>query len=230
MYVTQAMGKTVSIFRFVKIFLAAFIVSLVVFNFNIIRANIGFWGNKVFDYFGEKELVSNYSENPISPARLPIAGTFIAVAQQELPNTATLVIEKLGVSVPLVFNAENDVDDIYDKLREGVVVHPITPKPGEDGMSILLGHSSQYPWDNNPYGTVFALLDKLEAGDRFYTTYADGRSFTYEVKELLIFNPFDPNDTILEDLEYSDDNGIVAVTCWPPGSVVKRLAVRAELI
>jgi len=137
----QAITKTASVFKFVKIFVAAFIISLVVFNFNIIRANIGFWADKVWDSFGEKELVTSHASNPIPPVLLPVSGSFLDVAPQELPDSATLVIEKLGISVPLVFDARNDVDHIYEKLREGVVVHPVTAKPGEEGVSIVLGHS-----------------------------------------------------------------------------------------
>jgi len=68
-------------------------------------------------------------------------------------------------------------------------------------------------------------LDKLELGDTAEVIYPDGRRFVYEVTELLIFNPFDPNDPVLENFAESTDSGMVMVTCWPPGGTAQRLAV-----
>jgi len=231
MITTLAMAKTSKIIKFVKIFLSAFILALVILNFQQINSNLGFLVSKAFAALEDEQLVYNYSGDPIDPIRLPISGTFAENTEAIiLPNSATIVIDKLGITAPLVFDATNDVNDIFDSLREGIVNHPITPKPGEKGMSILLGHSSSYAWDDNPYGSVFALLDKLEVGDRFHIKYSDGRTFYYEMKESLIFNPFDPNDTALQEFEKKDKTGVALVSCWPTGTSLRRLAVRAEQI
>ena len=108
-------------------------------------------------------------------------------APKPLPDSAKLVIDKIGVSAPIVFNVGDNNDAIYNQLENGVVHYSITAKPGTPGTGIILGHSSAYPWYKGDYGAVFALLSKLNTGDRFYVQYSDGRVFVYEVQESLVF-------------------------------------------
>jgi sortase (surface protein transpeptidase) len=39
--------------------------------------------------------------------------------------------------------------------------------PGGE-YSIILGHSSRYPWEPGKYKAVFSLLNELTIGDRIY--------------------------------------------------------------
>jgi len=157
---------------------------------------------------------------------LPLAEN---VKEKPLSDTATLVIDSIGVRTPIVFNVPNDNDSIYQRLEDGVVHYSDTAKPGLPGVSIVLGHSSAYPWYKGEYGAVFALLSKLKAGERFYVQYDDNRTFVYEMVQSLIFNPFE-NDARLEALENSPGSTLLLISCYPVGTNYKRIAVQAQMI
>lgn len=144
-----------------------------------------------------------------------------------LPDKATLIIGTIGVSVPIVFNTESDTKSIYKSLENGVVHYSDTPKPGMDGISIILGHSSAYPWYKGAYGSVFALLGKLKPGDKIYIKYSDGQTFAFSVKQSIIFSPF-KKDARLTQIEKSDWPTLVLISCWPIGTNYKRIAIQAE--
>ncbi|MCC6934473.1 MAG: sortase [Candidatus Yanofskybacteria bacterium] len=157
---------------------------------------------------------------------LPLAG---AVEDKPLPNRATLVVDSIGVRAPIVFNVPADNDIIYKRLEDGVVHYSTSAKPGNPGAALILGHSSAYPWYKGDYGAVFALLAKLKAGDRFYVQYEDNRTFVFEVKDYIIFNPF-TEDGRLAEFENTPGSSIVLISCYPVGTNYKRIAVRAVQI
>lgn len=155
---------------------------------------------------------------------LPLAES---VKAKPLPNEALLVIDAIGVRAPIVFGVAPDNDTIYKQLENGVVHYSTTAKPGLPGTAVILGHSSAYPWYRGDYGAVFALLGKLKVGERFYVQYGDNRSFIFEMKESLIFNPF-ANDSRLADLETQPGNNIILISCYPVGTNYKRIAILAS--
>jgi LPXTG-site transpeptidase (sortase) family protein len=203
--------------RYITFFAAAFLICFVVLNGRFIYANVGYW-------FNQGTLPVN--NNAPLPSSLPISQ---AKARQPLPDGATLVIDKIGVSAPIIFGVSNDATKILSNLAYGVVHDTGTPKPGEGGVSVILGHSSAYLWYRGHYGSVFALLGKLEPGDRFYVRYNDGRVFTYSVRQSIIFIPLQSDDRLTQ-VEQSKTNSLVLVSCWPVGTNYKRIAVQAELI
>lgn len=139
------------------------------------------------------------------------------------PENARLIIKKIGVGAPIVLGADNNSKSIPDSLEKGVVNYPGSPKPGE-GLSIILGHSSAYPWYKGSYGSVFALIGKLKPGDKFSVEYGDGRKFIYSVKKSLVFSPF-AKDAGLSELEKEAGNSVILISCWPLGTNYKRIAV-----
>lgn len=149
------------------------------------------------------------------------------VAPKPLPDRARLVIDSIGVNAPIVFNIPNDNDLIYNSLEKGVVHYSSTAKPGTPGSAVILGHSSAYPWYKGGYGAVFALLSKLDPGDRFYVQYDDNRVFVYEMRKSMIFNPF-TEDGRLTALESEPGNFIILISCYPVGTNYKRIAIQAE--
>jgi LPXTG-site transpeptidase (sortase) family protein len=152
-----------------------------------------------------------------------------AVKEQPLPDNATLVIDSIGVRAPIVFNVPNDNDAIYKRLEDGVVHYSDTAKPGLPGVSVVLGHSSAYPWYKGNYGAVFALLSKLKVGDRFYVQYEDKRTFVFEMTQSIIFNPFE-NDARLNALEEAPGSSLLLISCYPVGTNYKRIAIQAQLV
>jgi len=205
--------------RFLMIFLGAFIFFFGLLNARFIYANVQYWlapGTiRTADSLGGKAQL------------LPLAKD---LKDKPLPNNAMLVIDSLGVNAPIVFNSPADAKSLYANLENGVVHYPVSLKPGENGPSILLGHSSAYPWYKGKYGSVFALLGKLKPGDRFYVQYEDKRLFVYTVKQSVIFNPLSGDEEELAKLEQNAQTSLILVSCWPVGTDYRRIAVEAVLL
>lgn len=204
----------------------AFIISLVaVYTFvngPRLYATIQFWiGDLKPQEQGAAAAVS-----AVKPMRLPVSES----DQQPLPNQATMIIDRIGVSAPVVFGVPPVNQTIYDNLGRGVIHYAVTPKPGQGGASVILGHSSLYPWQVNQFGAPFALLGKLEPGDRITVRYSDGRTYNYAMKKSIVFNPLQSEeDERLQELERSPRPLLLLVTCWPINTTQSRLAVQAEL-
>jgi len=161
-----------------------------------------------------------------NPQGLPIS------TEREVPvlsNQATIKIQRLGVTAPIVFDVGSDLKDVYNNLENGTVHYSSSPKPGAKGASVILGHSSAYPWYKGAYGSVFALLGKLNPGDVISIEYSNGQKFTFLVKQSILFSPF-TDDSRLTEIEKSSSSSIVLVSCWPIGTDYKRIAIHAELI
>jgi LPXTG-site transpeptidase (sortase) family protein len=199
--------------RFFLIFVVAFVLIFAVLNSRFIYANAKFWL-----LTGQK-----FPPSPVKSGAAPAAPE-----AKPLPDKAMLGIEKVGLSAPIIFGLPDNNRVLYGGLEQGVVHYSATPKPGERGVSIILGHSSAYPWYKGAYGSVFALLGKLSIGDRIYVKYDDGQTFVFSVKQTVIFSPFKEN-TQLTQIEKSDKPTIVLISCWPIGTDYKRIAVVAEL-
>lgn len=200
--------------RFLIIFVGAFLVFAFILNSRFVAANL--------KYVLDPPIKGN-------PSPLPLAENLL---DTPLPSEATLVIDNIRVRAPIIFNVSTtskNNKDIYQQLENGTVHYSTSPKPGERGTAIILGHSSAYPWYRGAYGSVFALLSKLAPGERFQVNYSDGRIFTFEVKQSLVFSPLE-DDSRLVALEQSSKPSIILVSCWPVGTDYKRLAVRAELV
>lgn len=137
-------------------------------------------------------------------------------------STAVLRISKISVDAPVVWN--ESLDAIYDDLERGVVHYRRTANPGEVGNTVLIGHSSQFIWDDNKFGTVFALLDKLEAGDKIDVDYM-GKTYTYAVTDSDVTKPTDTSR-----FAATSKPTITLVSCFPAGSNDLRIFVTAELV
>lgn len=202
--------------RFFSIFIVAFVLIFAVLNSRFLAAEIQY-------SFGIIPTISP----AVSPA--PVTSPIPEKIAIKTSDSAILTISKIGVSVPIVFGISDNIKDIYNNLSRGVVHYSLSPKPGEKGASIILGHSSDYLWKKNVYGSVFALLGKLAPGDRLRVQYDNGTVLTFEVKQSLIFAPFS-KDSRLEKIEGGTDSSLVLVSCWPVGTAYKRIAVEATLV
>jgi sortase A len=130
-----------------------------------------------------------------------------------------LSIPKLGIN-----NAK--VSAMDTKLSEHLVQYFTTSNnPVEKGTSVIFGHSTLPQLFNpNNYKTIFANLHTLKTGDEF-TVNVENKDYTYKIFSIEIVNPTDPN--IFS--QAFDNSYITLVTCTPPGTVWKRLIVRASL-
>lgn len=140
-----------------------------------------------------------------------------------------LQIPSLGIKAPIVFEPSTDENVIYKSLEKGIVHYSETPRPGEKGVSIILGHSSAYSWYRGDYGSIFSQISKLKDGDVILID-SGSQKLSYEVSRSIIFSPKTETDFELRELELANGSSIVLMTCWPTGTNAKRIAVRADLI
>ncbi len=195
------------------IFVVAFVIIFATLNFSSIINEFN---------FATRDVLNAQSINAFY---LPLSAD---KKQQDLTEEATLVIEKLNISAPIIFSKAQTTDAIYTDLKKGVVVYPGSVKPGEQGSSLILGHSSSYLWDKNKYGNIFALINKLQIGDTFSIRYADGQTFRFQVDESLIFNPFDSDS--LAKLSATETSNVILMSCWPTGTSLKRIGIKGVRI
>lgn len=140
-----------------------------------------------------------------------------------------LIIPKINVDAPVVYGV-NSLQDapVQRALNDGVVHYPLPgadSTPGQQGNTVILGHSSNDVFDNGAYKFVFVQLDRLNEGDTFYINH-EGTRYTYSVTGKEIIDPTEINKLILD----TDKPMATLVTCTPPGTALKRLVIYAEQI
>ena len=132
-------------------------------------------------------------------------------------------IPKINVKAPLVFAFGTGQKELNQALNQGVVVYPGSAQPGQEGELFITGHSSTYIWNKTSYGQIFSLLDKLEAGD-IVSVFYQGQQYDYRLTSKEILSPAKTK------VSETRSSSLALMTCWPPGTTLKRLVVRGELI
>lgn len=129
-----------------------------------------------------------------------------------------LSIPRLGIS-----NAYVSTVDV--NLASHLVSLGGTAVPPEKGNTVIFGHST-LPQLFNPadYKTIFANMYKMQIDDTFTTT-VNNIVYTYKIFSITVV---DPEDTSVLDQTY-DDSYVTLITCTPPGTIWKRLIIRARL-
>jgi len=165
-------------------------------------------------------------ESLISSANL--AGVDYTNAKNWFPNfdykEGDPKIRSYNLSIPAI-NIENaQVSTLSDDLGKHLV-HFNPTAPPDKGNSVIFGHSTlPYLFDPEDYKTIFANLYKVKVGDEVWTTVS-GVSYKYKVFEIKVV---DPQDTSVLEQKF-DNSYLTLVTCTPPGTVWKRLIIKAEL-
>ncbi len=139
-----------------------------------------------------------------------------------------LIIPKINVSVPTIYDVGTDYDSQMKAMVGGVANFPIvgaSSRPGQIGNTVFAGHSSNDIIDVGDYKYIFAKLDKLTVGDTIYINYQSKR-YIYTVTSTVVVMPTD-----VSKLVYPTTKPILTlVTCTPLGTALKRLLVTAEQI
>lgn len=137
-----------------------------------------------------------------------------------------IVIEKINANARIVagINPANEKEYV-NALSLGVAEALGSTPPGQPGNLYLFSHSTDAPWNIVRFNAVFYLLRELEPGDRVIVFYQNKR-FDYVV--------FDKRIVETNDVSYLTNRYETPVltlqTCDPPGTLLKRLIVRAKLV
>src|SRR3989344_3112658 len=143
-----------------------------------------------------------------------------ASAEASISNIA---LSKIGVSAPIIWDVTSG--DVQSGLRDGVVHIAGTASPGTPGNIFLTGHSSDYWWTPGSYKSVFALLDKIEAGDEISIAHK-GFSYKYRVYNKAKVSRDDVSQFVTTDKKET----LTLMTCWPVGTNWRRIMVQAERV
>lgn len=169
-----------------------------------------------------RSLISPGSENSSS---IVIANNDNLASNQE----PTIIIPKINVKAPVQFNLSDLSDSgTMAALNDGVIAFPVAgadSKPGQNGNTVLVGHSSSDLFNSGSYKFIFVQLNKLNPGDLFYIDY-DGTRYTYEVTDKKVIAEDD-----LAALNLGNKAPYATlVTCDPPGTNWNRLIVIGKQI
>ena len=146
--------------------------------------------------------------------------------QQYTENGNSVEIPKIGISAPLIFVSNSNNGYLHKKLDSGVVHYPGSSKPGEQGQTIILGHSAPANWPKIKYDWVFSRLNELNPGDQIILNY-NNQKYVYSVVRKVFLNK---GEEMPENNLTNNNNTLISISCWPPGKDYKRIAVESTLI
>jgi sortase A len=174
-------------------------------------------------------LFSFFNERFIAPFIQPsrnVANTEIIATDTTGGSTPEVIIPKINVEIPVVYDVNTIEESAVEKgLERGVVHYANTALPGQDGNVVIFGHSSNNIFNPGKYKFAFVLLSHLENGDTFYLQ-KDGKRYTYQVYKKAIVKPSDVGVLAVADKQAT----ATLITCDPPGTSTNRLVVVAQQI
>lgn len=133
--------------------------------------------------------------------------------------TYTISIPKIKIKEAVVTLGSMD-------LKQSLIQYPQTALPGQLGNPVIFGHSVLPQFFNaKSYVTIFATLFKLKPGDDILINF-DHVDYKYVVDEM-----FEVQSTDMSVLEQRfDDRHLTIITCSPPGTLLRRLVVKAKIV
>jgi len=162
-----------------------------------------------------EEIIINRTEI-LQPTTSTNDFTSVPVDQQKEDNNINrLVIEKIGVNVPIVEAATES------GLEKGAWRVPKSSTPDIGGNTVITAHRFKYLPPNNK---TFYLLDKLEAGD-ILTVRWQQQDYYYQVSEKKVVAKYD-----LSILAPSANPRLTLFTCHPLFSSEQRLVIKGVLV
>lgn len=172
------------------------------------------------------DLTTVPSSDPVLTAAAPV------VAEETVPDNylGEVIIPKIAVTAPMYEPSSFDQEVMTKELERGVIHIPETAAIGMPGNTVIAGHSSFYPWVKSDYKTIFKDLGDLNTGDFITVRVPEAnnteREYMYRVTEKRVVMADD--EWIFE--QPGDKNLLTLGTCWPIGTTLRRLMVRAELM
>ncbi len=136
----------------------------------------------------------------------------------------SVVIPKIRANARVVENVDPfDAKNYQLALSRGVAHAKGTSTPDKGSNTFLFAHSAGNWYQANQYNAIFYLLNKLEKGDEIVLYFKD-KEYVYQVEELQYVGGGET-----KYMNASAKNKLTLMTCWPPGTTLKRLIVIAKL-
>lgn len=140
-------------------------------------------------------------------------------AKAEPDTSYGLTIQALGIINSTVVTTHTD-------LKKSLIHYPGTAMPGDLGNTVIFGHSV-LPQFYNPknYLTIFSTLHTLKKGGEIVIT-SDNVEYRYMITDMYEVTP----ENLTPLAQSFDGRRLTLITCTPPGTYLRRLIVKAELI
>ena len=167
----------------------------------------------------------------ISQAKSSIDGTDYTRAENWFPKFNPTTRSKqvqtpsYAISIPSIKIENAQVSTIDTDLTKHLVNFQGTSIPAQNGNAVIFGHSTLPQLFNaKDYKTIFANAYKLKNGDNIHA-FVKGVKYSYKIFKIIIV---DPTDSSALEQDY-DNSYLTLVTCTPPGTIWKRLVIKARL-
>ena len=169
------------------------------------------------------------TDGDIFSDKAEITNGYDPASKGEAMTTVYIKIEKLGVDAPMVWSKTDVEVKMLKDLENGLAHFMKTAAPGQVGNMIVSGHSSNYIWAKGGYNHIFKDLNNLQIGDlvTIKTVQKNGRIINYQYKITEKFTTTPDDERIFAD---SPTPTLTLTTCWPIGTNLKRLIVKAEIV
>jgi LPXTG-site transpeptidase (sortase) family protein len=132
-----------------------------------------------------------------------------------------IVIPKIGANEKVIENTNPWNEAEYNQALELGVAHARgSATPDMSDHVFLFAHSSVDAWLSTRYNPVFYLVGKLDIGDEI-RVYYKGNVYPYQVSEKKLVSAKQV------DVLGRGENKLSLMTCWPPGTDLRRLIVTA---
>lgn len=137
-----------------------------------------------------------------------------------------IIIPKIDANSKVITNVDPYNSREYQvALTKGVAHAKGSVLPNESGNVFIFSHSSANFYDAARYNSVFYLLNKMEKGDEIYIFYKKEK-IKYLVTDKKIVDPTAVNYLTGDKRKKT----LTLMTCWPPGTTLKRLLIIAEQV
>jgi LPXTG-site transpeptidase (sortase) family protein len=138
-----------------------------------------------------------------------------------------LVIEKINLNAPIIKDVPVIEEKTYlEALKQGIAHASFSGYPNQENANVyLFAHSSNNFWTLGKYSSVFNQIHKLDLKDRINLFY-EGKRYVYEVENKILINDFKVDETIYESFGPT----LTLQTCYPAGTTLNRLVIRASLV
>jgi len=136
-----------------------------------------------------------------------------------------IIIPKIQANASVIANVDPFNPQVYQQsLTRGVAHAQNSSLPDQPGNMFIFSHSSANFYQATRYNSIFYLLHKLVPGDQIIIYYQDN-PYYYQVVSKQYVQP-----QAVEYLRsFSPQHTLTLMTCWPPGTTLKRLIIQANL-
>ncbi len=240
-------GSRPSILKLALVYATAFVIVLALFNEPLIVSLVQYPLThseesdnekltaeyiKLYGYENQqKKLLAGAALLTVVQAAIPSAPTVILPVQTPVRNPIpsappvtiknNIVIPKINISAPIIQVSSSDDKTILNALKVGVLLYPGSAYPGQNGSTIIVGHSSSNPpWTK--YSAIFSLLNKLAPNDLINISFG-GKEYTYQVRAI-------EKGSVQHILDSGLGGDLILSSCWPVGTDKGRIVVVANMV